>query len=112
MRLAASTFLASALLVSSLASAAEPATLHFVSPESELVGNTFGMDAIDARALVLDERDSTPLEAGMRTVWYSCPGETAAAGASRMSFAFEAGKRYELVCRAGREATIVEADGC
>lgn len=117
MRFAIPTLAASALLASAAASAAgpeapQPATLTFVAPYSALVGNAFGIDAIDSLPLVMDQRHEMQLESGLRTVWYSCPGEAAPQYGSRTSFAFEAGKMYELVCRAGQEATIREADNC
>lgn len=117
MRFAIPTLAASALLASAAASAAgpeapQPATLTFVAPYSALVGNAFGMDAIDSLPLVMDQRHEMKLESGLRTVWYSCPGEAGPKDGSRMSFAFEAGKMYELVCRTGQEAAIREADNC
>lgn len=117
MRLAIPMFVASALLASASAFAAEPAapteaTLTFVAPYSALVGNSFGMDKIDSLPLVMDQRHEMKLESGVRTVWYSCPGEAAPQYGSRTSFAFEAGKMYELVCRSGQEAEIREADNC
>ncbi|HET7843884.1 MAG TPA: hypothetical protein VFL14_07020 [Xanthomonadales bacterium] len=117
MRLALSACPALALLVSSVAFAGGPvsergATLSFVSPEAALIGNAYGINAVDSEARVLDERIDTFVASGLRTVWYACPGEAGPVDGSRMSFEFEPGKHYELVCRAGLEATIRESEDC
>ena len=93
--------------------AGEPkdATLRFVSSEAALVGISFGMNAVDDRALLLDQRTSTHLAAGRRTIWFSCPNEPALKDGSRISFDFEPGKRYALSCGSG-QAQIREDENC
>ena len=116
MRLAVSLFVP-ALLASVSAHAvhmapAADATLTFVSPEAAFIGNAFGMDAVDDRMLVLDSRSYTKVASGVRTIRYACPDAVASAVGSYLTHDFEAGKHYELVCSAGRQATIRESDSC
>ncbi|MGH8030117.1 MAG: hypothetical protein ACREO3_09295 [Arenimonas sp.] len=93
--------------------AGEPqeATLRFVSSEVALVGISFGLDAVDQRALLLDQRTSTQLAAGRRTIWFTCPNEPATRDGSRLTFDFVPGKSYELSCGSG-QAQIRIAEGC
>ena len=88
------------------------AVIHYVSPFQTPVGYIYGMSAVDSLPLVLDQRSSTRVASGLRTVWYSCPNELAMAGGSRLSFDFKAGGTYELVCHAGQRAEIRTAEEC
>ena len=87
------------------------ATLHFVAANSTLAGISFGMNAVDGRTLLLDQRTNTQLAAGRRTIWYSCPNEPAAQ-VGALTFDFAPGTRYELTCRSGLGAQIRVAEGC
>jgi hypothetical protein len=89
---------------------AKDAVLQYVAPFQVLTGVSYGMSAVDSRPLFLDQRASTHVASGLRTVWYSCPNEAPASGGSRLSFEFEPGRVYELVCRAGQQAEIRAAD--
>lgn len=88
------------------------ATLRFQSKASVLAGISYGIDAVDARRSVLGERLQAEVPAGLRTIWYSCPGEAAPREGARISFAFEAGASYTLSCRAGQDAEITRSDDC
>lgn len=93
--------------------AGDSASLVFVAPfRSTLAGSLYGLEAIDAAPRVYARRTSTEVAAGERTVWYACPGEAPMAGDTRITFDFEAGHRYELVCQAGMAAQIRQAEGC
>jgi len=88
------------------------ATLKFVSENRILLGTAYGLDAIDARPRGFGQRLSADLTAGQRTVWYSCPNSPQVGGGSRITFNFESGHSYELVCQAGKEAVIRQTDEC
>lgn len=90
----------------------DTAILTFVSENRVLLGIAYGLDAIDAQPRVFGERLSANLTAGQKTVWYSCPNAPQMGGGSRITFNFESGHRYELVCQAGKEAVTRQADGC
>ena len=94
------------------AAPSDDAVLRFVAPFHALAGISHGMTAVDGRPLILDQRATTRVASGLRTVWYSCPDESQATGVSSLSFDFKAGQAYELVCRAGKPAQILAADGC
>ena len=87
------------------------ATLRFVSSGAVLAGISFGMNSVDGRMLVLDQRTSTHLAGGRQTIWYSCPNEPTLQDAA-VTFDFVPGKRYELVCRSGQAAQVRIAEGC
>lgn len=87
----------------------EAASLAFVSDNQVLVGISYGLDAIDARPRLFGERVAAHLAPGERTVRYSCPG---APDSSALTFNFEAGQRYQLVCQAGKDAVIRKSDQC
>ena len=93
-------------------SAPQDATLRFVAAKSVLAGISFGMNTVDGRPLLLDQRTSIQLGAGRRTIWYSCPNEPMSAQGSPITIDVKAGTRYELVCRAGQQAQIRAAKGC
>lgn len=90
---------------------AEVALLQYVAPVQSLAGISYGMTAVDSQPLILDQRATTRVASGLRTVWYSCPNESKMTGGSRLSFNFKAGEVYELVCRDGQQAEI-RAAGC
>jgi hypothetical protein len=92
---------------SQTAAVSRDATLNFVSSNSVLAGISFGMNAVDGRSLLLDQRTSTRLAAGRRTIWYSCPGAQGGA----ISFDFAPETRYELSC-GSLGAQIRVAEGC
>ena len=92
--------------------ASNTASLTFVSESRVLVGTAYGLDAIDAQPRVFGQRLAADLMAGHRTVWYSCPNTPTPHDGSRLTHNFEAGRRYELVCQAGKEAVIRQADEC
>ena len=102
------------LLATSAAPAADRdvVTLAFVAKDQPLSGIAYGIDAVDGQRSAYGQKVSVRLLAGRRTVWYSCPGEAAPAGGSRMSFDFEARGSYELSCRSGQEAIIRRTEGC
>jgi len=114
-RIAPSIF-ATLLLGAGMAQAApEPrreASLHFDEQASPLSGLSYGLDAVDGRRLILDDRKAIVLDPGQRVVAYSCPGARPFAQAQPIHFEFEAGTNYELVCHEGRGAEIVVAKGC
>lgn len=119
-----SSVVAIALLVSSFAtttpgttidqpaSQATGASLHYVSASLLPVGISYGITAVDNRPLLVGEQANTRVSSGLRTVSYSCPDEPRLAGGSRLSFDFQAGQAYELVCHAGTQAEIRAAEGC
>lgn len=119
-----STVAAIALLLSSLGAAppsasmgqpapqAKQASLHYVSGHVIPVGISYGITAVDGQAPILDERASARIASGLRTVGYYCPNESQPAGGARLSFNFQAGQAYELVCRAGRQAEIRALEAC
>ena len=87
------------------------ASLQYVAPFQLLAGISYGMTAVDSQSLILDQRVTTRVASGLRTVSYSCPNESQKPGGSRLSFNFKAGQAYELVCREGQQAEI-RAAGC
>jgi hypothetical protein len=87
------------------------ALLQYVAPFQALAGISYGMTAVDSQPLILDQKVTTRVASGLRTVWYSCPNEAQMSGGSRLSFNFKAGQAYELVCRDGQQAEIRTA-GC
>lgn len=91
---------------------ADTAKLTFVSGHSLLPDTAGGLDAIDALPRVYGQRGEAEFTAGQRTVWYSCPGAPPMSGGSRLTYTFEAGHRYELVCQEGRDAVIRQSDEC
>ena len=91
--------------------APEQARLLFDTARQPYVGTAIGIDGIDSQRTVYGERLSADLAPGRHTVWYTCPDEPAVEGGARLTFDFEAGEGYELVCRAGGEAEIRPA-GC
>jgi hypothetical protein len=119
-----STVVAVALLVSSLgatpssASMVQPAlqakeaSLHYVSRRVIPVGASYGIMAVDGQAPILDERAGARIASGLHTVGYYCPDQSQAAGGTRLSFNFQAGQAYELICRAGQQAEIRTLEGC
>jgi len=110
----ASFLLLAATTATTVAAAPSPAPadaqLAFVARGTPLAGISFGIEAVDGQRSGYGGRMSTRVLAGRRTVWYSCPGQPAMDGGSRMSFDFEAGRRYELACEAGKQAVIRPAD--
>ena len=118
-----STVVAIALLASALSTAApdapvgqataqaRDASLSYVS-ESLLPEIFNGITAVDNRSLIFEQRTNTRVTSGLRTVSYICPNESGSAGGSRISFYFQAGQAYELVCRAGQKAQIRAAQRC
>jgi hypothetical protein len=92
--------------------AAATASLTFKAKGAALVGTVYGLDAIDDEARVYGQRASAEILAGRRTVSYTCPDAPLGIDGSRLSFDFEAGSHYELVCRAGQQAEIRLVDGC
>ena len=119
-----STVVAIALLTSALATAApnasvsrpatqtQDASLSYVSESLLPVGIFYGMTAVDNRPLILDQRENARITSGLRTIFYACPNEPRSAASSRLSFNFQAGQTYELVCRAGQPAEIRAAERC
>ena len=87
------------------------AKLMFQTGSQPFVSPSAGIDGIDSQRTVYGERLSADLSSGRRTVWYTCPDQPAMEGGSRMTFDFEAGEVYELVCHAGGGAEIRPA-GC
>ena len=94
------------------AAPARDASLRFVSQSALPVEIFQGLTAVDKRSLILDQRASTRIASGTRTVFYICPDQPQPAGGSRLSFDFQAGQAYELVCRAGQQAEIRPAQNC
>lgn len=88
------------------------ASLSFVSESQVLAGMVYGIDAIDAQTRIFGQRLAANISAGRRTVWYSCPNAPQMTGGSRLTFDFEAGRRYQLVCRTGKDAEIRLSDEC
>lgn len=107
---------ASLILAPAIATAApaerQDATLRFDAQASPLVGVSFGLDAVDSRRLIFDQRKSVQLGAGLRAIEYSCPGEMSVSRASVIRFEFEPGRDYELVCRAGQAQIRIAEDRC
>jgi hypothetical protein len=91
--------------------ASEQARLVFDTTRQPFAGTAIGIDGIDSERTVYGARMSVDLAPGRRTVWYTCPDEPAMEGGARLTFDFEPGEGYALVCRAGREAEIRPA-GC
>ena len=89
-----------------------PVELKFVSKSSSLLGMLYGLDAIDEKPRLFGQRESATFSAGLRTDWYSCPYQPDMQGGSRITFAFEAGHSYELVCQPGKDAVIRQTDEC
>jgi hypothetical protein len=89
----------------------EEAVLQYVAPFQALAGISYGMTAVDNRALILDQRTTARVASGLRTVSFSCPNASSLAGGSQLRFNFKAGQAYELVCREGQPAEI-RAAGC
>lgn len=88
------------------------AELKFASENQMLAGIAYGIDAIDAQPRFFDQRVATNVIAGQRTIQYSCPNTPQTDGASQLTYTFEAGHRYELVCQEGHAALIRESDEC
>ena len=86
------------------------AALTFVSENHMLEGTAYGLDAIDSQPRLFGQRFTADVEAGKRTVWYSCPTSPQVTGGSSLTFDFEAGRSYELVCQPGTEAVIRPSD--
>jgi hypothetical protein len=89
---------------------ANAAGLTFVSESHMLEGTAYGLDAIDSQPRLFGQRFTADVVAGKRTVWYSCPTAPQVTGGSRLTFDFEAGHSYELVCQPGQEAVIRPSD--
>ncbi len=114
MSTAITALLASTLAVATPAASTSPselqlqdASLRYVSPSAVFLGFSYGITSVDNQTLILDQRVNAPVASGYRTVSYSCPNES---GISQLGFNFEAGRSYELVCRAGQQAEIRTAD--
>jgi hypothetical protein len=103
--------LASLLMIATATPAAPTASLRFVAADP-LAGISYGIVSVDERRSVYGQRVSTSVLAGTRTVAYTGPGELTTVRGSQMSFDFNAGENYELVCRAGQQALIRRADNC
>ena len=88
------------------------ASLSFVSKDTPLIGVSFGLNAVDGQVLLLDQRSSTHVASGLRTISYTCLNEPQMAGSSRVIFDFVPGEKYELVCRSGQSAFIRPAEEC
>jgi hypothetical protein len=97
-------------VVATVRAAAEPAALRFVDSAPFLAGHIYGIDAVDQAETGYGQRLSTTLTPGLRTVRYTCPGRDSAPHAAHLSFVFEAGRGYELVCGANGEAEVRSAD--
>ena len=89
------------------AAAAEAASIDFVS-DARVVGARYGIDAIDGQPRFYGQRTSARIAPGLRSIAYACPGGE---GVSRLSYAFETGQTYELVCTAGHVAEV-RSTGC
>lgn len=76
------------------------------------MGISYGITAVDGQAPILDEQASARISSGLRTVGYYCPNESQPAGGASLSFNFQAGQAYELVCRAAQHAEIRVLEGC
>jgi hypothetical protein len=92
--------------------AAATASLTFKAKGAVLVGTAYGLDAIDDEPRIYGQRTSAEFLAGRRTVAYTCPDTPIGIDGSRLTFDFQAGSHYELVCRNGQEAEIRVTDGC
>ena len=90
--------------------APEQARLVFDTARQPFAGAAIGIDGIDSQRMVYGARLSVDLAPGRHTVWYTCPDEPAMEGGARLTFDFEPGEGYTLVCRAGAEAEIRPAD--
>ncbi|HET9775960.1 MAG TPA: hypothetical protein VFP77_05290 [Gemmatimonadaceae bacterium] len=82
------------------------ATLSFNSQTWVPSGYAYGIEAIDNEERGSGLRLTADIGAGHKTIWYSCPGTPEGA----LTFDFEAGRKYELVCNAGVEAEIRSVD--
>lgn len=104
-------FLTSAALASPPASPDAPVSLKFVSQATALDGSVFGIHAVDGQTLPFGQQSSLEFSAGHRVVHYTCPGGAFDASGSELSFEFEAGKQYELVCSISAPA-MIRPTGC
>lgn len=117
-RIAISLFALSLLAAGSYSAPVNAATQHqdallrFVSKDSTLIGVSFGLSAVDGQVLLFDQRSSTHVASGLRTISYTCLDESQMAGSSRVTFDFVPGQKYELVCRSGQSALIRPAEEC
>jgi hypothetical protein len=103
--------LTSAATASPPASPDAPVSLKFVSGAPALEGAVFGIQSIDGQDLSIDRKRSLEFAPGQRSVRYTCPGATLDASGAELSFEFEAGQQYELVCSLGAPA-VIRATGC
>ena len=88
------------------------AALGFIAGDTALTGVSFGLTAVDGQSLLWNQRTNTYVASGRRTIWYACPGAEQMSGGSRLTFDFDPGQQYVLVCRSGEEALIRISDGC
>lgn len=90
---------------------ARPATLTFDTGGNALAGISYGIEAVDSRPTFLGDRRATRVQAGLRTVSYSCPSADGTTQDARVTFNFAGGAAYRLVC--GRdEGAIIRTDDC
>lgn len=111
MRLLAAVIAALACTATSAAPSDSPVSLTFRSEAPALDGTVFGIQSIDGQELPYGQKSSLSLAAGLREVRYTCPGATLEASGAVMSYAFEAGQQYELVCSIGAPA-VIRPTGC
>lgn len=88
------------------------ASLHYVSGNVIAMGISYGITAVDGQAPILDKRESARIASGLHTVGYYCANESRTAGGAWLSFNFQAGRAYELVCRPGQQAEIRALEAC
>jgi hypothetical protein len=87
-----------------------PATLAFDSGIEALAGITYGLEAVDEQELAFGQKLATSVPTGTRTVRYSCPANGEGDGNGTLSFEFEAGQKYQLVCLPDAHAEIRAGD--
>ncbi len=87
-------------------------SLRIVADGSTLAGISFGLNAVDEQARLFDQKASTRVATGVRTIWYSCPDEPEMAGGTRVTVDFAPDTKYELVCRSGQPAVVRPVDEC
>ncbi len=103
--------LGSTAMASEPASPDAPASLRFVSQGNALDGSVFGIHAVDNQMLPFGQKRSLEFSAGHRVVHYTCPGGALDEAGSELSFDFEAGQQYELVCSISAPA-VIRPTGC
>ena len=88
---------------------ASSVVLQFASGGNPLAGVSFGLRAVDRVPVLPGQRSLAHLRPGLRTIEFTCP---AAMGVTQqLQFDFPADGTYEVVCSAGKPASI-RAAGC